>query len=81
MSNPNRYDYDSDEYYYDEDYDEVCSKSNPDERYKGDGEKIDFYSDWLIQTKTKQFLTSQTLFTIDRLPTGNLFFINFLSLS
>lgn len=45
MSNPNRYDYDSDEYYYDEDYDEVCSKSNPDERYKGDGEKIDFYSD------------------------------------
>ena len=40
MSNPDRYDYDSDEYYYDEDSDTVVSR-NDGTSYTGDGEAID----------------------------------------
>lgn len=44
MSNPDRYDYDSDKYYYDEEND-VLTAWDTDESYTGDGEKITSYSD------------------------------------
>ena len=39
MSNPDRYDYDTDKYYYDEENDVIRSYDS-DEEYTGDGEKI-----------------------------------------
>ena len=44
MSNPDRYDYDRDKYYYDEEND-VLTAWDTDESYTGDGEKITSYSD------------------------------------
>ena len=44
MSNPDRYDYDRGEFYYDEDLDELRAWDS-DERYTGDGELITDYSD------------------------------------
>ena len=42
--NPDRYDYDRDEFYYDEETDTLTAWDR-DESYTGDGEKIDSYSD------------------------------------
>ena len=39
MANPDRYDYDPDEYYYDEDYDTITSRDG-NEKYDGDGNPI-----------------------------------------
>ena len=44
MANPDRYDYDSDKYYYDEDTDTVRSYEG-DEVYSGDGERDTSYTD------------------------------------
>lgn len=43
--NPDRYDYDPDEYYYDEDTDTLTSRDDAWEQYSGDGEKIE-NGDW-----------------------------------
>ena len=40
MSNPDRYDYDRDDYYYDEDTDTIHSYDG-DECYDGDGNPVD----------------------------------------
>ena len=40
-TNPDRYDYDDDKYYYDEYYDRVRSRDDSDEQYDGDGNRIE----------------------------------------
>lgn len=38
---PDRYDYDRDDYYYDEDSDQLCPYDEGGTRYTGDGEELD----------------------------------------
>ena len=41
MSNPNRYEYDNNDYYYDQETDTVRSRDDTYEVYDGDGNKVD----------------------------------------
>ena len=45
MANPDRYDYDPSEYFYDEETDTITSKEDPNIQYDGYGERIDICSD------------------------------------